>query len=307
MPSTNGSTDVKLLVLVIIGLTVLAASVWFAYENLRSGRGDRRGAFRLAVFMFCSLMALWLMRTHFAAGLGLIGYFFVEVATATFYATLVWTVYLALEPFVRRYWPQTLISCTRIFSGRVRDGAVGRDILVGSAVSCLWRIMFDLQHVWVPNPKPSMASEELLIGFRAAVGEVVENVPHAIRDTLVFFFAIFLLRILLRREWLAAVAFTLLFVGIGVASGSSATDLFFTAVVYGSFALVTIRFGLLALASLILMDGTIGDIPASFDVSAWYYPHFIAILIGASLMVVWAFRQSIAGRLTLSPGRLFRA
>jgi hypothetical protein len=30
------------------------------------------------------------------------------------YATLVWTMYLALEPFVRRYWPQTLISWTNL-------------------------------------------------------------------------------------------------------------------------------------------------------------------------------------------------
>ena len=86
----------------------------------------------------------------------------------------------------------------------------------------------------------------------------------------------------------------------------SGADLFFTAVVYGSFALVTMRFGLLALASLILMDGTIGDMPASFDTSAWYYPYFATILLGAAPLVLWAFRQSTAGRLSLSPGRLFR-
>ena len=78
------------------------------------------------------------------------------MATATFFATLVWTVYLALEPFVRRYWPQTLISWTRILSGRMQDGAVGRDVLVGSAVACFWRIMFDIHRVyWAPNRCPT--------------------------------------------------------------------------------------------------------------------------------------------------------
>jgi hypothetical protein len=257
--------------------------------------------------MFCALMTLWLTRMHFSRGIGLLGYFLLEVATATFFATLVWTVYLALEPFVRRYWPQTLISWTRILSGRVQDGAVGRDVLVGSAVACLWRIMFDIHRVyWTPNQAPNMQSEDLMISARGALREVLENVPHAVRDTLVFFFAIFLLRILLRKEWLGALAFTLLFVGVAVSSGESGVDLFFTVVVYGSFALVTMRFGLLALASLILMNGTIGDMPASFDTSAWYYPYFATMLFGSGALILWAFRQSTAGRLAISPSRLFR-
>jgi hypothetical protein len=297
----------KLVVLVIIGLTVLAASVWFAYENLQQGRGDRRGAFRLAIFMFGALMTLWLTRMHYSSGLGLLGYFLLEVATATFFATLVWTVYLALEPFVRRYWPQTLISWTRVLSGRIQDGAVGRDVLVGSAVACLWRIMFDIHRVyWAKNSMPNMHSEDLMISARGAAREVLENVPHAVRDTLVFFFAIFLLRILLRREWLGALAFTLLFVGVAISSGESGADLFFTFVVYGSFALVTMRFGLLALAALILVNGTIGDMPASFDTSAWYYPYFATMLLGSAALILWAFRQSTAGRLAISPSRLFR-
>ena len=130
---------------------------------------------------------------------------------------------------------------------------------------------------------PNMPSEDLMLSARGALREVLENVPHAVRDTLVFFFAIFLLRILLRKEWLAGLAFTLLFVGRRdfVRSVRDA-DLFFTVVVYGSFALVTMRFGLLALASLILMDGTIGDMPASFDTSAWYYPYFVTMLLSSS-------------------------
>ena len=305
MPSTGGGTDVKLVVLAIIALTVLGASVWFAYDNLQQGRGDRRGALRLALFMFCALMTLWLTRMHYNSTSGLLGYFLVELATATFFATLVWTVYLALEPFVRRYWPQTLISSTRILSGRVRDGAVGRDVMVGCAVACFWRIMFDLHQLFgPPNQTPNMPSEDLILSVRGAVREVLENVPHAVRDTLVFFFAIFLLRILLRKEWLGGLAFTLLFVGVAISSGASRTDLFFTAIVYGSFAFITVRFGLLALASLILMDGTLGDMPATFDTAVWYYPYFVTMLLSTSAVVLWAFKQSTAARLSISPRRL---
>jgi hypothetical protein len=41
--------------------------------------------------------------------------------------------------------------------------------------------------------------------------------------------------------------------------------------VYASVAFVSIRFGLLALAAIILTE-SICDMPASFDSSAWYYP-----------------------------------
>jgi hypothetical protein len=109
--------------------------------------------------------------------------------------------------------------------------------------------MFDVHRLFGPaNQTPNMPSEDLILSARGALREVLENVPHAVRDTLVFFFAIFLLRILLRKEWLGALAFTLLFVGVAISSGASKTDLFFTAIIYGSFALVTMRFGLLALA-----------------------------------------------------------
>ena len=66
------------------------------------------------------------------------------------------------------------------------------------------------------------------------------------------------------------------------------------------------RFGLLALAALILVNGTIGDMPASFDTSAWYYPYFATMLLGSAGLILWAFRQSTAGRLAISPSRLFR-
>jgi ABC-type tungstate transport system substrate-binding protein len=112
------------------------------------------------------------------------------------------------------------------------------------------------------------------------------------------------LRILFRKEWLGGLVFTLLFLGVAISSGASRTDLFFTAIIYGSFALVTVRFGLLALACLILMDGTLGDMPAAFDTAAWYYPYFVTMLISTSAVVLWAFKQSTAGRLSLSPHKL---
>ena len=45
-----------------------------------------------------------------------------------------WLIYIGLEPYVRRVWPRTLISWTRLLSGQVRDPLVGRDVLIGMLV-----------------------------------------------------------------------------------------------------------------------------------------------------------------------------
>ena len=52
-------------------------------------------------------------------------------------ATLIWLLYMAFEPYVRRFWPTLLIGWTRLLSGQVRDPLVGRDILVGAAAGTI--------------------------------------------------------------------------------------------------------------------------------------------------------------------------
>ena len=39
--------------------------------------------------------------------------------------------YVALEPYVRRFWPDGILGWSRLLSGYVRDPRVGRDVLIG--------------------------------------------------------------------------------------------------------------------------------------------------------------------------------
>jgi hypothetical protein len=52
------------------------------------------------------------------------------------HAFKVWVYYLAIEPYVRRVWPRMLIGLVRLLSGRWRDPAIGREVLIGSAAAC---------------------------------------------------------------------------------------------------------------------------------------------------------------------------
>ena len=67
--------------------------------------------------------------------------------------------YLALEPFARRLWPNTLISWTRLTRGRLRDPLIARDILIGGAVGALVLLIQRLEFLvptWLGRP-PGLA------------------------------------------------------------------------------------------------------------------------------------------------------
>ena len=57
-----------------------------------------------------------------------------------------WVLYLALEPYVRRYWPQAIISWTRVLGGRWRDPLVGRDVLYGVILGVLFCDLYGLRY-----------------------------------------------------------------------------------------------------------------------------------------------------------------
>ena len=58
--------------------------------------------------------------------------FLLRQACSLLDVTRAWIFYVAVEPYVRRYWPQSLTSWSRVFEGRMRDPLVGRDILFGA-------------------------------------------------------------------------------------------------------------------------------------------------------------------------------
>src|SRR4029078_6288527 len=112
-----------------------------ARRNLVQGRGDRHGALRLAAFIFCVQIVLWLCRGHFGGLEGTVGTFILVICTGVFYGVVVWTVYLALEPYVRRNWPQSLISWTSVLSGQLSGPIIGRDVLFGVGLGIIWALI----------------------------------------------------------------------------------------------------------------------------------------------------------------------
>src|SRR5262249_2152561 len=61
------------------------------------------------------------------------------------WAGFAWLTYISLEPYMRRWWPHTLISWARLLSGRLRDPLVGRDVLAGLIAGTVFVTLFILR------------------------------------------------------------------------------------------------------------------------------------------------------------------
>ena len=210
---TKPGDDGHVMALFALAIGILAGAGLLARKNLLEGRGDQQGAGRLALGMFSVLMALWFCQVHLVASLGLLAEFLIAVCTASFYGVLLWTIYVALEPFVRRQWPQVLVSWTNVLTGHARDPVVGRDVLIGSALGVAWALM--IRAVDLFSKRNDLAgfpgSTEVLSGLRGTMGATLQEAPYAIRNVLLYFFLLFVLRVVLRGQWRAALGFAAIF------------------------------------------------------------------------------------------------
>ena len=96
--------------------------------------GDTRGAFRLAAFVLSMSMLAWLCSaSHVPTAHEFVS--FMEAVNLSFAAAgRAWIFYVALEPYVRRRWPQIMIAWSRLLGGGVRDPLVGGHVLIGIAL-----------------------------------------------------------------------------------------------------------------------------------------------------------------------------
>jgi len=298
-----GSTvqqEATFIILIVLALVFCIGAPLLARRNLLQGRGDRRGALRLGFFIFCAQMAVWLCRGHFAATMGTFGDFLIAIVTSVFYGVLIWAVYLAIEPYVRRHWPRTLISWTSVLTGRVRDPIVGRDVLFGIALGASWVLIIELLDLVLQRSRAvlQLGSEYILTDARSALGMWLLRIPYSVRAALMIFFLLFLLKVLLRNQWLAGAAYALIFTVLTVLrSDTPLVDGLETFLIECIVVVAVLRFGLLALTvAAFFADGLMTSIPPTMHVSAWYFGGSVAMLASAIVLAVWAFYTSLAGQ-----------
>ena len=291
-------------------VSLLGAGAWLARRNFRVGRGDRRGASKLAAFVFAAGIAGGLVgASHTPTFTGEVAILFAVLLRALFYASLLWLFYIALEPYVRRRAPHRLISWTRLLAGDWRDPLVGRDVLVGALLG-VWMNLFmwaaEVTARWAGVP-PDFAAVRLqtLLGVGGVAPLLLcMQAPVAIFHGLGFAFLLFLLSALLRGERRAAMAAWALMFGALALQGAPAYILPFFAALTAAYIFVAARFGLLALAVAQFVFFMVEFYPYTTDPSAWYagVTLFAAGLVTA--LALYGFRLSLAGRPLLRGGLL---
>jgi hypothetical protein len=290
------AANIAVIVLLIL---VLASAVSVARRNLVRGRGDRRGAFRLAFFVFCAELALWLARSHFVPEASTFGQFMIAVSTGLLISGAVWVMYVAVEPYVRRHWPQTIIAWSRLSGGRVRDPLVGRDVLFGVGLGVFWCTLAVVEALVLRTlgAAPGLGTTDYLLGARGTATALLYQIPASIHSTLTFFFLIFLLRVILRKQWLAAAGFTLIFTALKTLGADHPfVDAPLMIAIYAVAAIVVVRFGLIALASGIFTADLLANVPVTTDFSAWYAGATLVPLLAVAALAVWGFYTALAGR-----------
>ncbi len=296
---TGSESTVYLLLLMAVTVVILAGAAVLARRNIREGRGDRRGAARLATYVGAVLMVLWLCNVHLTVSFGLFPLLLLAVCTSVFYGVLMWTVYLALEPFVRRHWPRVLVSWTNVLTGRASDAVVGRDVLIGVALGVWFALLFRAIAAMSGDGSINFPGEvELLLGLRNTIGVVLQEGLYAIRNVLMYFFVLFALRMLLRRQWAAIAAFTAFFTLLN-ALGNERVWLGGTIglLYFGTAAFVIVRFGgLLAFVVGSFVSNLLFDVVPTLDSSAWYMGSNVLVLAVVMALAVWAFYTAVGRR-----------
>jgi len=287
----------------IIGLSVafviFSGGLLLAHRNYSRGKGDRQGALRLASLVFALELSVCLFRSHFSLTFDTIAILVLATSTGLFVSAFIWVLYLALEPYVRRLWPQTIISWTRLVSGRLRDPLVGRDLLFGVLLGITWDFVFELGYFFQirAGAQPLLGNSEILQGIRETVAVGLINVVSSIQTTLIFFFLIVLLRILVKNRWLAAAIFTFLFaVPRTLGSNHPFIDGPTALVIYGIASFAVVRFGLIVLAVGALTADALLNLPITLDFSNWYASRFLGAVLGFVLIAAWGFYTSLAGQ-----------
>ena len=217
---------------------------------------------------------------------------------------------MAVEPYVRKLWPQAIIGLTRLLSGRVRDAMVARDLLYGIGLGMVWTLVGrSSDAISAHTDGYNSGNVDILTSAASAFSAALNLIPGGIQSTFTFFGAALLLRLLFDRlgrtlrlphsllPWLVGVSFTVIFTALE--SSSSHPTLFAISVrvaLYIVAAVAVTRFGLLALMVAVVVANGMLNVPITGDLRAWYAPN---LFVGPALVLalaVWAFFVSLGGR-----------
>jgi hypothetical protein len=264
--------------MLLIALTL--AALLLARHNVRANRADRRGAARLAMVVMVGSAAMFLLTAHHLPDVPSETDLFLRYfGTVMVQAGLLWVIYLALEPYVRRFWPDGILGWTRLVSGHVRDPRVGRDLLTGSVIIMIMGLCgaaFDLLPgaLGYPPPQPAAQKMDALTGAAATLSLMFDGLLNGLFVAVFIVLGYVMLRLMLRRTILATAA-TAILLGVVQAplilqsSGPWWITAAFQLVIVAGVTVLVVRYGLLVTVVAIGIINVVGEMPLTLTLSHW--------------------------------------
>jgi len=290
---------------IVLFVSLLGGGVALARRNLRQQRADRRGAARFGVFMFLAYLAARLASvTHATEPGDEMGQIFASLALSAFNGGICWMYYLAVEPFGRRFWPDALLGWTRLWSGRLRDPRVGRELLIGATFGALALFvveapkMLTLTLGWKLPPFPFGNAVWVTVTPLGLVSQWLGYVTGGLQSALVIAMIFLVLRLVLRQPRVAFVAGILILLfalNTGQILTGSWVDRYNVVAFTTLITIVIHRYGLVAAAALLFVDNIVTDIPLTTDLSVWWSAPTVLTLALVLGLVAFAYRAARGG------------
>jgi serine/threonine-protein kinase len=306
--AASGAQKIFATLLLTFYFGALTLAALLAWRNLRLGRGDRRGALRLTLFVFVLRMIYWVFYAHHVPTAGeVVGQFVGGLQSALYWSCFIGLMYLALEPFLRRRWPEWIISWSRLLAGDFRDPLIGRDVLVGAAFGlCVPLAQYAqllLPRLFGAQP-PSLATtsnllpELGLLGLSGFIPLLINQATASLMFPFIIISVLLFFTMLFRRKRLGIAASWLLFyVALNLNFGEATPLSLLLGAILPTILLAALtRFGLLALIATHFYTHILPFYPVTTEFSAWYATSFLLQLFVLGTLLLYAFYTSLAGQ-----------
>ncbi len=294
LPNQTGvGTDLSVVVSVTLQIGIVVVGSLFARWNLRRGRGDAKGALRVAAFTAVLNCIYAFSNYHFAPRPNYIFIQFFLLAIPFLFAFAVAVGYLAVEPFARRSWPKLMVSWQRLLGGRLRDPLVGHDVLFGVLAGALASAVLLGANAVIGISEAFPVRDAFGLGPWASLGTSLGRLSGACIDAMTCLAVLTIATGVLRKKWLALAVTGLLL--IAQYASLNATDVALTLLFAAIFIAVLIRFGLIGITCFAIVFQTLaGSPPLRF--AEWYAGRAIIALLIPTTLAVYGFYVSLGGQ-----------
>ncbi len=313
-PLTPWKQAVTWLSQLVLVITILGGVV-LAWRNTIAKRGDRAGATRAAIVIAASCFAMLVLQAgtlrYDTVPLGNLGWMLAIAITAGLGA---WVLYVAVEPYVRRLWPESIISWTRLIQGRFTDPFVGQSLLVGACLGAIALCGIYINRMipgWLglPPARPFIDPRlgvAVLDGPRQAIGHLVQCVLTGVQTAMLMLMGVVLVKLVVRRTWVALLIFGALQTTIWIGSSPVQNMQWSWAVFACSGALLAtltalalatlVRYGLLALMAAATIATALGSMPITLDFERWYAGIGMLVLSFVCAIPLYGAFTAVSGR-----------